>query len=123
MMRSQQRKRKYASNGGFRKGLFLVFLVLLAAGSVLLGSPQTGLAQTEDQPGSIWGKLEVFTNTHVVVDGKRYTYAKDVIIHTRSLTQDKRGNVKITLDARGQVLDISFYGIDEPVAFEKYFRD
>ncbi len=119
----QQREQKYASHGGFRRGLLFVLLVLLASASVLLGSPPTGLAQTEDQPGSIWGKLEVFTNTHVVVDGKRYTYAKDVIIHTRSLTQDKRGNVKITLDGRGQVLEISFYGIDEPVAFEKYFRD
>ncbi|GEM_PF-1794270 len=101
-------------------------LILLMTASVLVVAAFSGvLAQTEE-PGAIWGKLDFLTNTYVVVDGKRYNYSKDqrspVIIHTRSLTPDKRGNVKITVNTYGEAVEISFYGIDEPEAFTKFFR-
>ncbi len=100
--------------------------VLFVTASFVLGAFSGGLAQTEE-PGAIWGKLDFLTNTYVVVDGKRYNYSKDqtspVIIHTRSLTPDKRGNVKISLNTYGEAVEVSFYGIDEPEALTRFFRN
>jgi hypothetical protein len=76
----------------------------------------------DNQPGIIWGKLDFLTNREAVVDGHRYPYAHNVIIHTRALTPDKRGNVKVTLDPRGNAIEVSLYGIEETDAMTKYFR-
>jgi len=109
------------SLGRSRVGLWLYGLVLCFF--FALSSP--GLAQVnpaDDQPGGIWGKLEFLTNRDAVVDGRRYPYAHNVIIHTRALTPDKRGNVKVTLDLKGYAIEISLYGIEETDAMTKYFK-
>jgi len=97
-------------------GLLLCLLFVLATP----GLAQVGPA--DDQPGVIWGKLDFLTNRDAVVDGRRYPYAHNVIIHTRALTPDKRGNVKVTLDHKGYAIEVSLYGIEETDAMTKYFR-
>ena len=109
------------SSGRLQGGLWLHGLVLC----LLFALSSPGLAQmgpADDQPGGIWGKLEFLTNREVVVDGHRYPYAHNVIIHSRSVTPDKRGNVKVTLDQKGNAIDISFYGIEDVDAMTKYFK-
>ena len=100
--------------------------VLLGLGMVLLlGSASFTEAQVssvESQPNGIWGELGSLSNTSVVVDGNRYPYALNVIIHTRDVTRDKRGNVKVTLDERGRAIEVSLYGIEESEAMTRYFR-
>jgi hypothetical protein len=98
--------------------LGLGLYVLLALASPALAQ----MDQADNQPGVIWGKLDFLTNREAVVDGHRYQYAHNVIIHTRALTADKRGNVKVTLDLRGQAIEVSLYGIEETDAMTKYFR-
>lgn len=97
-------------------GLGLYFLVALASPGL------AQLDQVDNQPGVIWGKLDFLTNREAVVDGHRYQYAHNVIIHTRALTPDKRGNVKVTLDPKGYAIEVSLYGIEETDAMTKYFR-
>ena len=77
------------------------------------------LAQTEEA-GSIWGSINYYTNSYVVVDGKQYEFNQNVIIDTYSLKADKRGNVRLRLDAYGTVLQLFFYGIDMPEAIERF---
>ena len=91
---------------------------------LLLVWPSPGLAQmaSTDDLGGIWGMLEFLTNREAIVDGRRYPYAHNVIIHTRALKPDKRGNVKVTLDAKGYAIEISLYGIEETDAMTKYFK-
>lgn len=98
--------------------LGLVCVLLLSLFSISAAQTSSG----ENQLGGIWGKLVSLSNTSVVVDGNRYPYAPNVIIHTRSVTPDKRGNVKVTLDDRGRAIEISLYGIEEPEAMTTYFR-
>jgi len=45
-----------------------------------------------------------------------------VIIDTYSLKKDprERGNVRVRLDALGKAVEIYFYGIDMPDAFQQY---
>ena len=93
--------------------------------SLLIVLAMPGWAQLDGQgnePGVIWGKLDFLTNRDAVVDGRHYPYAHNVIIHTRALTPDKRGNVKVTLDDRRQAIEVSLYGIEEVDAMTKYFR-
>jgi hypothetical protein len=101
-------------------------LVLLGLVTVLLpGSASFTDAQVnsaESQSNGIWGQLGSLSNTSVVVDGTRYPYAPNVIIHTRDVKPDKRGNVKVTLDERGQAIEVSLYGIEESEAMTRYFR-
>jgi len=100
--------------------------VLLGLGMVLLlGSASFTEAQmnsAESQANGIWGQLGSLSNTSVVVDGNRYPYAPNVIIHTRDVKPDKRGNVKVTLDERGHAIEVSLYGIEESEAMTRYFR-
>jgi hypothetical protein len=100
--------------------------VLLGLGMVLLlGSASFTEAQVnsaESQSNGIWGELGSLSNTSVVVAGNRYPYALNVIIHTRDVTRDKRGNVKVTLDERGRAIEVSLYGIEESEAMTRYFR-
>jgi hypothetical protein len=97
-------------------GLACVLLLSVAS----MSPAQTG--SSENQAGGIWGKLVSLSNTSVVVDGNRYLYAHNVIIHTRAVTPDKRGNVKVTLDEKGRAIEVSLYGIEEPEAMTTYFR-
>jgi hypothetical protein len=101
-------------------------VVLLGLVTVLLlGSASFTDAQmnsAESQSNGIWGELGSLSNTSVVVDGHRYLYAPNVIIHTRAVTPDKRGNVKVTLDERGRAIEVSLYGIEESEAMTRYFR-
>jgi hypothetical protein len=101
-------------------------LVLLGLGMVLLlGSAcftEAQMNSAESQANGIWGQLGSLSNTSVVVDGNRYPYAPNVIIHTRDVTPDKRGNVKVTLDERGHAIEVSLYGIEESEAMTRYFR-
>ena len=93
--------------------------------TLLLGSVSFTEAQmnsAESQANGIWGELGYLNNTSVVVDGNRYPYAPNVIIHTRDVKPDKRGNVKVTLDERGQAIEVSLYGIEESEAMTRYFR-
>jgi hypothetical protein len=95
--------------------------------SLLIAFPAAGLAQAQmdgvdNEPGVIWGKLDFLTNREAVVDGHRYPYAHNVIIHTRALIPDKRGNVKVMLDPKGYAIEVSLYGIEETDAMTKYFR-
>lgn len=109
------------SSGRPQVGLWLYGLVLC----LLFALSSPGLAQVnpaDDQPGGIWGKLEFLTNHDAVVDGRRYPYAHNVIIHTRALKPDKRGNVKVILDQKGYAIEISLYGIEEVDAMTKYFK-
>lgn len=92
---------------------------------LLLGSASFTKAQmnsAESQSNGIWGQLGSLSNTSVVVDGNRYPYAPNVIIHTRDVTPDKRGNVKVTLDERGHAIEVNLYGIEESEAMTRYFR-
>jgi hypothetical protein len=109
------------SSGKSYLGFWLYGLVVF----LLFVLSTQGLAQVgpaDDQPGVIWGKLDFLTNRDAVVDGRRYPYAHNVIIHTRALTPDKRGNVKVTLDLKGYAIEVSLYGIEETDAMTKYFR-
>jgi len=107
--------------GRIHQALGLLGLVIL----LLLGSASFTEAQmnsAESQANGIWGQLGSLSNTSVVVDGNRYPYAPNVIIHTRDVTPDKRGNVKVTLDERGRAIEVSLYGIEESEAMTRYFR-
>lgn len=107
----------------FARGLVLAGLAMFLILSMFsVGAAQTGSANT-DTPGGIWGKLDFLTNKSVAVSGNRYPYAPNVIIHTRAVTPDKRGNVKVTLNERGQAMEVSLYGIEEPDAMTTYFRN
>lgn len=98
----------------------LGLMTLLLLGSVSFTEAQVNSAGS--QANGIWGQLGSLSNTSVVVDGNRYTYAPNVIIHTRDVKPDKRGNVKVTLDERGQAIEVSLYGIEESEAMTRYFR-
>ncbi len=101
----------------------LVLLGLVT--TLLLGSAvfiEAQMNSSESRDGGIWGDLGYLNNTSVVVDGNRYFYAPNVIIHTRAVTPDKRGNVKVILDERGRAIEVSFYGIEESEAMTRYFR-
>lgn len=70
--------------------------------------------------GKIWGNIKRFTSSYIVVDERTYHFRKDVMIETYSLKPDDRGNVRITLDERGKVTHVYFYGIDMPEVFQRY---
>ena len=90
----------------------------------ILGATSVGLSQESlsESMGGIWGKLDFLTNKTVAVSGSRYPYAPNVIIHTRDVQPDKRGNVKVTLNEKGQAIEVSLYGIEESDAMSTYFR-
>lgn len=71
---------------------------------------------------TIWGNIDEYTNRYVVVSGTRYPYGENVIIDTYSLHQDRRGNVRVELDAQGRAKEVFFYGIDMPQAAQQYKR-
>lgn len=100
--------------------VLLGLVTTLLLGSVAFAEAQVNSA--ESQSNGIWGQLGSLSNTSVVVDGNRYPYAPNVIIHTRDVTPDKRGNVKVTLDERGHAIEVSLYGIEESEAMTRYFR-
>jgi len=92
--------------------------VALTAVAITCERPITW-AQNEEA-GSVWGNITYYTNAHVVVDGKQYTFHPHVTIDTYSLKVDKRGNVRLVLDSYGTVLQLFFYGIDMPEAIERF---
>lgn len=100
--------------------VLLGLVMVLLLGSAFFTEAQMNSA--ESQASGIWGELGYLNNTSVVVDGHRYPYAPNVIIHTRDVKPDKRGNVKVTLDERGQAIEVSLYGIEESEAMTRYFR-
>jgi hypothetical protein len=100
--------------------VLLGLVMVLLLGSVSFTEAQMNSA--ENQANGIWGQLGYLNNTSVVVDGNRYPYAPNIIIHTRDVRPDKRGNVKVTLDERGQAIEVSLYGIEESEAMTRYFR-
>ncbi len=69
---------------------------------------------------TIWGNLEAYTNHEVTVDGKSYRFAGNVIIDTYSLEKDKKGNVRVELNANENAEQVYFYGIDMPEAIRVY---
>lgn len=69
---------------------------------------------------TVWGTIKRYTDSYVIVDGKAYKLARNVVIDTYSLEQDPRGNVRLTLDANGRVAKMFFYGIDMPDVVRRY---
>ncbi len=76
----------------------------------------------EDQPVVFWGNVDFFIYRDAVVDEQRDPSAHNVIIHTRALTPDKRGNMQVTLNLEAYAIEISLYGIEESDAMTKYFN-
>lgn len=97
----------------------LVLSVLALTAVAITCEHHIAWAQNEEA-GSIWGSITYYTNTHVVVDGKQYTFHPNVTIDTYSLKADKRGNVRLMLDSYGTVLQLFFYGIDMPEVIERF---
>jgi hypothetical protein len=71
---------------------------------------------------TIWGNIDFYTNHYIVVDGKRYNFAKNVIIDTYSLQPDKKGNVRVELDPSGNAKEVFFYGVDMPQVIKRFKR-
>lgn len=70
---------------------------------------------------TVWGKIKWFNSDYVAVDERTYTINKPrVVIDTYSLKPHEKGNVRLTLDERGLVVEIFFYGIDMPDVFDRY---
>lgn len=89
-------------------------------------SSWTTLARVEAAPAggqdgqAVWGTIKRYTDSYVVVDGRTYTFAEDVVIDTYSLEKDERGNVRLQLDGRGRVQEMFFYGLDMPDVIRRY---
>lgn len=88
------------------------------------GTTSVALAQaaTKKQDGrTIWGKIRWFNSDYVAVDERTYTINKPrVVIDTYSLKKHEKGDVRLTLDEGGLVVEIFFYGIDMPEVFDRY---
>lgn len=97
----------------------LLFVLLTVGVAVILGEPNVGQSQPVEE-STIWGNVNFYTDSHVVVDGKQYNFHRAVVIDTYSLKTDKRGNVRLMLASDGTVLQLFFHGIDMPEAIERY---
>lgn len=98
-------------------GIFVLMGLLWAASL----SPLWAQAGPEGSDG-VWGKIDHYTNEFAVVDGTRYHFGQNVVIDTYSLKPDKRGNVRVVLDAQGKVAQLFFHGLDMPVVIEQFKR-
>ena len=72
---------------------------------------------------TVWGNLVEYTDSYVNVDGKKYSYSKNVVIDTYTLDTTSKGNVRVELDNEGKATQVFFYGIDMPEAITQYFKD
>lgn len=63
---------------------------------------------------TIWGNIQEYTSTYIMVDDVSYRYTQEVIIDTYSLKENKKGNVRVELNDNGLAEEIYFYGIDMP---------
>lgn len=99
--------------------LFLILCIASATAAEAAGQAQKVGERSEER--GIWGKIEALTNHDILlVGGKRYAFAKNVLIDTESLSPDARGNVRIILDPSGKAREIFFNGIDMPEVFRRY---
>lgn len=73
-----------------------------------------------DEGTTVWGTIKRYADGYIIVDGKPYHFAKNVVIDTYSLKEDPRGNVRLTLDANRRVTHVFFYGIDMPDVVRRY---
>jgi hypothetical protein len=98
---------------------------MLLLATVLCWLPFQALADQQyshDIVAEVWGHIHEYTDEYIVVTGKRYDYGQNVIIDTASLQPDRRGNVRVQLNAHGKAVVIFFYGIDMPEVFRRYRR-
>jgi hypothetical protein len=71
---------------------------------------------------TIWGNVQEYTNTYIMVDDVKYEYTHEVIIDTYSLEKNIKGNVRVELNDDGMAEEIYFYGISMPDVIRKFKR-
>ncbi len=71
---------------------------------------------------TIWGNIQEYTDTYIMVDDVSYRYTQEVIIDTYSLEENKKGNVRVELNDNGLAEEIYFYGIDMPDVIREFKR-
>ena len=69
---------------------------------------------------TIWGNIQEYTSTYIMVDDVSYRYTQEVIIDTYSLEENKKGNVRVELNDNGLAEKIYFYGIDMPNVIREF---
>lgn len=71
---------------------------------------------------TIWGNIQEYTDTYIMVDDVSYRYTQEVIIDTYSLEENEKGNVRVELNDYGLAEKIYFYGIDMPDVIREFKR-
>jgi len=71
---------------------------------------------------TIWGNIQEYTDTYIMVDDVKYEYTREVIIDTYSLEGNEKGNVRVELNNYGLAEEIYFYGIDMPDVIRGFKR-
>lgn len=88
--------------------------------SLMMATADAARGGGHDEGTTVWGTIKRYADGYIIVDGKPYHFAKNVVIDTYSLEEDPRGNVRLTLDADRRVTHVFFYGIDMPDVVRRY---
>lgn len=117
------RKEDLMKRRSFILALSFLTLCVVAAFSAKGVEASAAFNQSETDPMVVWGNIERYSNRFIqLVDGRRFDYTKNVVIDTESLESDRRGNVRIVLDASGKATRIFFNGIDMPDVIRRFKR-
>jgi hypothetical protein len=103
-----------------KPSITILLLCVCAVATIIAVSAPASVHAQSTESGAIWGTINYYTNSYVVVNSKQYDFHPHVTIDTYSLQRDKRGNVRLILDSYGAVLQLFFHGIDMPEAIERY---